>query len=155
MDSGTDSLKLAALDAEDLQVLSAHLQDAVLRVGDIAYLPKQNRLAAVVNRFDWEGASLEAGKYRRRRAALRFDRVQKAQLQGIRLDARDAVLNLLAIAFEAGEEPSGAILLYFAGGGAIRLEVECIEVELGDLGPVWETASKPEHSEDGEQAQSS
>lgn len=155
MDSGTDSLKLAALDDEDLQVLSAHLQDAVLRVGDIAYLPKQNRLAAVVNRFDWESARQKAGKYRRRRSALRFDRVQKAQIQGIRLDARDAVLNLLAISFEPAEAPSGAITLYFAGGGAIRLEVECIEAELADLGPIWETVNKPEHGEDSGQAQSS
>lgn len=155
MDSGTDSLKLAALDDEDLQVLSAHLQDAVLRVGDIAYLPKQNRLAAVVNRFDWESARQDKGQYRRRRAALRFDRVQKAQIQGIRLAAEDAVLNLLAISFEAGAAPSGAILLVFAGGGAIRLEVECIEAELSDLGPVWETASKPEHQDGGEPAQSS
>ncbi|MEC9369205.1 MAG: DUF2948 family protein [Pseudomonadota bacterium] len=150
MDSGTDSLKLAALDVEDLQVLSAHLQDAVLRIADIAYVPQQRRFAAVVNRFDWASASVSGAnaRYRRRRAALRIDRVEKAQLQGIRLDAKDAVLELLAVSFEPGDDPSGAVHLYFAGGGAIRLLVECIEVELSDLGPVWETASKPEHRND-------
>ena len=78
-------LKLLALDEEDLQVLSSHLQDAVVRVGDMAYLPSQKRFAAILNRFDWESASEKGAKdYRRRRTALRFDRVLRAQHKELR-----------------------------------------------------------------------
>lgn len=146
-------LKLAALDTEDLEVLSAHLQDAVMRVGDIAYVPGQMRFAMVLNRFDWESASgSEGGKKRfeRRRSALRFDRVLGAQIQGIRQSARNAVLELLAIQFEETDEPEGYVTLVFAGGAGIRLHVECIEAEMKDLGPVWRAKSKPEHGEGAE-----
>lgn len=148
-------LKLAALDEEDLQVLSAHLQDAVLRVADMAYLPGQRRFAAVINRFDWEGALTAEGakgkKAERRRAALRFDRVLGAQLSKIRMSAKTAVLELLAIRFEADEPPSGYVTLFFAGGGAIKLRVECIEAELKDLGPAWRASRMPEHEEAGDE----
>lgn len=145
-------LMLAALDREDLQVLSAHLQDAVLRVADMAYLPSQHRFAAVVNRFDWERALTTDGRgkreqYERRRSALRFDRVLGAQFSNIRLSAKSAVLSLLAINFEETDPPSGYVTLVFAGGGAIRLKVECIEAELRDLGPVWRTKMRPEHKD--------
>jgi hypothetical protein len=145
-------LKLAALDNEDLEILSAHLQDAVMRVGDIAYVPARKRFAIVLNRFDWEGAEKTAGAakkgFERRRAALRFDRVLASKVQGIRQRKRDTVLNLLAVRFEETQAPEGYITLHFAGGSAIRLHVECIEAELKDLGPVWRARSKPEHSED-------
>ena len=145
-------LKLIAFDAEDLAVISAHLQDAVLKVADIAYLPKERRFAAIGNRFDWseaiKGATGKAQDYTRRRTALRFERVLGAKLQGIDLGAKDAVLALLAIGFEPGEAPEGSVTLHFAGGGAIRLDVECIEAELKDLGPVWRVASMPKHPTD-------
>ncbi|MGI9385000.1 MAG: DUF2948 family protein [Methyloligellaceae bacterium] len=145
-------LRLIALDAEDLQILSAHLQDAVLRVGDMAYVPVQNKFAAVANRFDWEravdGGESQKKGFERRRSALRFDRVLGAQVQNIRLAAQDAVLELLAVQFEESEAPEGYITLVFAGGGAVRLHVECIEAELRDLGPSWKTKLKPEHAED-------
>jgi hypothetical protein len=144
-------LKLIALDADDLKVISAHLQDAVLKVGDIAYLPRERRFAAIGNRFDWTealaGPNGKADTFVRRRAALRFERVLGAQVQGIDLARKDAVLELLAIAFEAGDAPQGHVTLHFAGGGAIRLEVECIEAELKDLGPVWSSVSMPRHPE--------
>jgi hypothetical protein len=146
-------LKLIALDADDLKVISAHLQDAVLKVGDIAYLPRERRYAAIGNRFDWTealaGPNGGADTYTRRRAALRFERVLGAKVQGIDLARKDAVLELLAIAFEPGEAPQGHVMLHFAGGGAIRLEVECIEAELKDLGPVWSAASMPRHPDEG------
>lgn len=139
-------LKLIALDEEDLAILSSHLQDAVVRVGDIAYLPGQKRFAAVLNRFDWEKATEEAAKaYQRRRTALRFDRVLGAKLKNIKLTARDRILSLLAVSFEPGEAPSGKVTLLFSGDASILLEVECIEAELKDLGPVWRTRSKPQH----------
>ena len=144
-------LKLIAFDADDLAVVSAHLQDAVLKIGDIAYLPAERRLAAVGNRFDWVDALKDgsSGKpqYVRRRSGLRFERVLAAKLQGVDLARKDAVLSLLAISFEPGEAPGGSITLRFADGGAIRLEVECIEVELKDLGPVWQATSKPHHAD--------
>jgi hypothetical protein len=144
-------LKLIAFDADDLAVVSAHLQDAVLKVGDIAYLPAERRFAAVGNRFDWVDA-LKDGKpekpqYVRRRAGLRFERVLAAKLQGVDLARKDAVLSLLAVSFEPGDAPGGSITLRFADGGAIRLDVECIEVELKDLGPVWQATSKPDHAD--------
>jgi len=143
-------LKLLALDDEDLQVLSSHLQDAVVRVGDMAYLPSQKRFAAILNRFDWESASEKGAKeYRRRRTALRFDRVLRAQHKDLRPNVPDRVLELLAIQFEPGDTPSGKITLLFSGDVTIQLDVECVEVEMRDLGPVWSTRHKPEHPGDG------
>ena len=142
-------LKLIALDPEDLKVLSCHLQDAVIRVGDMAYLKDEMRFAAIANRFDWEQAArINDATYRRRRSGLRFERVKTAKVQGIDLKHKDTVLELLALTFEPGEEPSGVLTLLFSGGGAIRLEVECIEAELRDLGAQWRTRLKPEHLSD-------
>lgn len=149
-------LKLLALDQEDLQVISAHLQDAVLRIADIAYVPADSRFAMVVNRFDWVGAG-DGGKrskkeFQRLRTALRFDRVLSAKFKQIKLSAEDAVLELLAVQFEESSKPEGYITLVFAGGGAIRLHVECIEAEMRDLGPVWKTKNLPEHEDGGDAA---
>lgn len=151
-------LKLIALDAEDLAVISAHLQDAVVRVGDMTFMPREKRFAAVVNRFDWAGAVVAAAtgggaKGERRRTGLRFERVLKARISGIALDKKTAALALLAITFEGmGEnDPGGRIRLDFAGGGAIELVVECIEAELKDLGAAWRARRVPDHG-DGEGA---
>jgi DUF2948 family protein len=145
-------LKLIALDADDLAVISAHLQDAVVKVGDLAFLPREKRFAAVANRFDWMDAIEKDGardkRYARRRAALRFERVLSAQVQGLDLKNKGAVAELLAIRFEPGDPPQGRVIVDFAGGGAIRLHVECIEAELRDLGPVWQSKSKPEHPDE-------
>ena len=144
-----EELKLIALDAEDLRILSCHLQDAVIRVGDMAYLKEGMRFAAIANRFDWEGAvKSKDDEFQRRRTGLRFERVKSAQVQGIDLKKKDVVLVLLTVAFEPGDEPEGTLILHFAGGGAIRLGVECIEAELRDLGAVWSTQHKPEHASD-------
>lgn len=152
--STTNDLKLIALDAEDLAVLSAHLQDAVLRVADLAFLKTEKRFALIVNRFDWSdggnGAKPRAsrGEHTRRRAGLRFERVLGAATTGFDPKAKDAVLNMLAIGFEPREEPEGHITLLFSGGAAIRLHVECIEAELRDLGAAWRTRAKPSHPGD-------
>jgi Protein of unknown function (DUF2948) len=152
-------LKLIALDAEDLAVISAHLQDAVLKIGDMAFRPREKRFAAVANRFDWVDAiNNDAAKkkhYARRQSALRFERVLGARVHGIDLNNKGAVVSLLAVAFEAGEPPGGHVTLQFANGGAIRLQVECIETELRDLGPVWEAKSRPRHPEEPSEAQDS
>jgi hypothetical protein len=146
MTAGEASLKLAAFDTDDLQILSAHMQDAVLTVGQIRYLPQRQKLALVANRFDWEIAeSGEEGSYRRCLTGLQFARVRSARCRKIRQENKDAVLVLMSIGFEPGELPAGAIVLTFAGGGELRLEVECIEALLQDLGPGWKTGCKPVH----------
>ena len=145
-------LKLVALDVEDLQILSAHLQDAVLRVDNAAFLPSKSRFAVIANRFDWESApaakEARSSKFQRRRSMLRFERVLGAQMQNLRDSANSSVLELLAIQFEETDSPEGFVTLVFAGGGAIRLHVECIEAELKDLGPAWETKNLPEHGDE-------
>jgi len=145
-----EPLKLIALDEEDLSVVSSLLQDAVLRVADMTYVPAQKRFAAVLNRFDWETAK-EGDKdqdFRRRRSALRFDRVFGARIKNIKPRASERVLSLLAVSFEPEEPPSGHVTLYFSGDASIQLQVECIEAELRDLGPEWRTHSKPTHPGD-------
>ena len=152
-------LKLVALDKEDLEVVSAHLQDAVLRVGDLVWRPRQKRFVAILNRFDWQKANAgngsgQAGRagqpFERRRAALRLERVMSAKLHNINVGQPDHVLSLLALLFEEGNSPGGHVTLVFSGGAAIRLEVECVEAELRDLGSTWGTTRKPEHRDDGE-----
>ncbi|WP_088348292.1 MULTISPECIES: DUF2948 family protein [Rhodomicrobium] len=146
-------LKLIALDDEDLTIMSAHLQDAVLLVEDMAFIPQERRFAAIVNRFDWVSATekrtANGGGYERRRAALRFEKVMNAQFRQLSLDNKGDALELLAVKFEAATLPSGYVTLFFAGGGAVRLHVDCIEAELRDLGPIWKTRRKPEHPDDG------
>ena len=143
-------LKLLALDEEDLQVVSSHLQDAVVRVGDIAYVPSQKRFAALLNRFDWESASDRNSKhFKRLRTILRFDRVLGAKHRDLKPEKPDRVLSLLAIQFETSDAPSGKVTLLFSGGATIQLQVECVEAELRDLGPSWATRNKPEHPADG------
>ena len=140
-------LKLIALDEEDLNVISAHVQDAVLKVGDMAWLPRERRFVALINRFDWAAVASGAGRQglRRRRTALRFERVRSARIQGFDLGAKQQVLSLLAIQFEAGAAPAGAVTLVFSGAAAVRLEVECIEAGLSDLGAAWRAKGRPVH----------
>ena len=136
-------LKLVALDPDDLAVVSAHLQDAVLKTGDLAYLPRERRFALVARRFDWETAPGEAP--RRRLTGLHFERVLAARTRGLERADPDAVLNLLAVTFEPGAAPSGTVTLVFAGGGAVALEVECVEAQMRDLGAAWRASGRPAH----------
>jgi hypothetical protein len=140
-----DLIRLAAIDAEDLAVVSAHVQDAVLKVGDLTYLPKEHRFVVAMNRFIWEKADGRRPDFERRRAALSFDRVTGVKASRIDRTRPDAVLELLAVNFELTDDPSGTITLVFAGGGAVQLAVEVIEVRLADLGAAWATAAKPAH----------
>jgi Protein of unknown function (DUF2948) len=136
-------LRLVALDQEDLAIVSAHLQDAIMRVGDLTYLPQERRFVAVGRRFDWEAGPNEPP--RRRLTGLHFERVTAVRARGVDRARADAVLDLLAITFEEAEQPSGTVTLIFADGAAIQLDVECIELQMKDLGPVWEAESRPSH----------
>ena len=140
-------LKLAAADAEDLQILSARLQDAVVKLKNFVWLPKKRRFAAVVNRLAWE----EGGKTRLR-AGLHFDGVLKVQSAQVKLGAGEAVVSILAVTFtpNGGEDPGGVIEIVLAGGGALRLTVECIDAELADMSGAWAARGTPDH--DAEQA---
>ena len=135
-------LKLAAADAEDLQVLSARLQDAVLKLKNVSWQPKKRRFAAVVNRLQWE-----AGGQTRVRAGLHFDGVLKVQSQKVKLGANEAVVSLLAVTFtpNASEDPGGVIELVLAGGGTFRLTVECVDAELSDMSSSWTARRTPDH----------
>lgn len=139
-------LKLVVLDEEDLEVVSAHLQDAVAKVSDVLWRPKEKRLVLGLNRFDWESAQSAQPEYRRRRAALRFERVMSIMRRDLNPASQDTVLNMLAVEFSETDAPSGTVTITFSGGAALRLEVECLEAELADLGPSWTTAACPVHA---------
>lgn len=136
-------LKLLALDAEDLDVISAHVQDAVLKVEDMGFAKAERRFALVMNRFAWETS--DKGKGQRRRAGLHFDFVQSAEISGFDANAREGVLELLSISFTPADMPAGEVLLSFAGGGTVRLQVECLEARLRDLGAAWSAKGRPAH----------
>ncbi len=145
MSETTTDLKLIALDSEDLAVISAHVQDALVRRVDIAYLAGKKRFALGAWRYDWT-ANATAGRKERVGAAVRFDRVLKVTQTGLAGLKPEATLNLLAIRFEENDPPTGIVTLTFSGGAAIRLEVECLEAELRDLGPRQEVAVCPGHA---------
>ncbi len=142
-----DALKLIALDGDDIEVVSAHLQDAVIKAADIHWRPAEQRVVVGVNRFDWEGAN-GGSEFRRLRAALRFERVRSCKCRNIDAAGKETVLNLLAVEFSQSDPPGGVVTLTFSGGAALRLEVECLEIELADLGPAWTTEACPAHSVD-------
>ena len=141
-----DQLKFAVLDEEDLEVVSTHLQDAVVKVADVLWRAGENRVVVALNRFDWESAQAKRPEYRRRRSALRFERVLSCKCRSLDPAGKDAVLNLLAVEFEETDSPSGVVSLIFSGGAVVRMEVECLEAELVDLGPVWSAAKCPVHA---------
>lgn len=139
----SEPLRLIALDDEDLGVISAHLQDAVLKVRDMAYLPKSKRFALVAARFDWLG--IAKGKKERCHAGLHFERVLKAEIAGFDQAQGDTCLNLLSINFVAADEPAGHVILTFSGGAAVKLTVECLEAQMHDLGSRWRAKAQPGH----------
>jgi hypothetical protein len=138
-----DQLKFIVLDREDLAVASAHLQDAVLKVADVHWRPQEKRLVLALHRFDWENA--DGPEYRRRLCALRFERVLPCKCKEVNPAGKNAVLSLLAVEFDDTDPPAGVIRMTFSGGAVVRLEVECLEAELADLGPTWTTYTCPKH----------
>ncbi|HEV2561070.1 MAG TPA: DUF2948 family protein [Rhizomicrobium sp.] len=138
-------LTLGAEDAEDLQIISARLQDAVAQLKDLVYLPKSRRFAALFNRFKWEGGGRNLNL--RVRSGLHFDRVLSVKAHKLKRGDPDAVVSLLAIRFtpKGGEDPGGVIELVFSGGGAMRLDVECIDAGLSDVSGEWAARGRPLH----------
>jgi len=133
-------LRLLVEDQADLAVISAALQDAVAKIGDISFEAKARRLTIAFNRYRWE-----AGARQRVRSALQVGGVLSVQARKIRRDRRDAILELLAIGFEPGEAPGGVMILSFAGGGDLRAEIECVDAVLADVSEPWPTPRAPSH----------
>ncbi len=137
-------LKLIALDKEDLEVISAYTQDAIIRVADMGFAKRDRRFACIMNRYVWEEGDTR-NKGVRRRSAMHFDHVQGVRARGINLKSRDGVLDLLAMTFEEKDAPGGIVTLSFAGGGTVELMVECLELRLSDMDASWAARATPSH----------
>ena len=138
----TAPLRLLAQDAEDLEVISAAMQDAIAKVGDIAYEAKARRLTIGFNRYRWE-----AGGGQRVRSGLQLGGVLNVQARKIRRGARDAVLEVLAVTFEPGDSPGGMVTISCSGGGDLRASVECVDAVLADISEPWPTPREPAHGD--------
>ena len=138
----TAPLRLLAQDPDDLAIISAAMQDAVAKVGDIHYEAKARLLTIAFNRYCWE-----AGGSERVRSALQLGGVMKVQARRIRRGARDAVLEVLAVSFDEGEPPGGIVTISCAGGGDLRATVECVDAVLADISQPWPTPRTPAHEE--------
>ena len=137
-------LKLLAQDEEDLKIISAHLQDAVMRMGDLVYLPKRRRFAAVVSRFCWEDCGNDKTGVRVR-TGLHFDGVLKVSSRNVRRSDPEAVAELLAIDFTPHAGGGGRVDMMLSGGGSIRLDVECIDAVLRDMTEPRPAVARPAH----------
>ena len=136
----TPPLRLLAQDEADLAIISAALQDAVAKVGDITFEAKARRLTIAFNRFRWE-----AGEQQRVRSALQLGGVMKVQARKLRRDRPDAVVELLALTYSPTEPPGGVLTFSFAGGGDLRAEIECVDAVLADVSKPWPTPRAPAH----------
>lgn len=136
-------LRLTAEDSDDLTIISAQMQDALVRASDMRLLPKQHQFALVANRFAWDAEP----KRERRRSGLAISGVLGAQRLGFDAVPADEILSLLSITFTPSGEGAGSILLAFSTGVSIKLNVECIDVQMSDMGPGWPSQSKPAHGE--------
>jgi hypothetical protein len=149
-------LKLRALDEEDLAVVSANLQDAIAPVGDMAWLAEERAFVLVVNRFMWEAEALEddpfeadeplAPIFHRVNCAVRFEGVTGVRYRDFDPKDRGRLLSLLAL--EADPGAPGAVMVLFAGGAALRIEVERLDCRLEDIGSPWPTTRRPAHALD-------
>jgi hypothetical protein len=129
-----EQLRLIALDPDDLAVISAHVQDARVQAADIVWRQDEKRLVVGLDRLDWEQTLSGGTTPRRTIAALRFDRVLACKSRNIDMGQPEAMLELVGIEFHPAEPPGGSALLLFGHGGALRLDVECLECALTDLG---------------------
>src|SRR5262249_60027837 len=129
-----------------------HLTDGLDKVADVMWRPQEKPLVIGRGRFDWPSAEGTKPERRRCRAALRFERVKCCKCRNVNPAGKDALLNLLAVEFSETDPPAGGVNLIFSGGGALRLEVECLGAELAGLGPAWPAAARPIPTDDGDHA---
>lgn len=146
-----EPLKLSARDVADLAVVSTMVQDALTRARDMTYQERERRFLVLLDRFMWErdaGDPVEGKLYNRVRSVIHFDDVVGIQTLNMDMTARDEVLELLTVAATENSESSANIELVFAGGGIIRLDVDCVECRLTDRGRPWMTRRRPVHTAD-------
>jgi hypothetical protein len=140
--SGEEPLKLRAVDAQDLAVVSAFLQDSIANVSEMAYLPEQRLFALAVCRFRWERAVTPSPEkiFERVSCAVTIRDADTPKYRGFTLKDRNRTMPLLAITYDGDE-----VMLTFAGDAAIRLSVRNLDLRAEDLGECWPTKTKPEH----------
>lgn len=126
-------LNLGAMEEEDLKVISSLAQDAVFPITEMSWQPAKRRFGLLLNRFRWEDQGRERHGPERVQSLLVIDTVLRVASQGIDRSDKDTILSLLSITFEPGTDGAGHVLLTLAGDGALRLEVEAIEVTLKDV----------------------
>jgi hypothetical protein len=153
-------LKLTAQDREGLGIFSACVQDALTRMGEMTWRPKERRFVLTANRYMWEvdsgsaGADSEGDLHYRIRTGMHFNGVLGVQSQGLMRENLNGWISLLAIEVDGDENDTGEgagnlfVTLVFAAGGRIRLEVECIDCALSDMDDPWTTRAKPDHELD-------
>lgn len=134
-------LRLTAVDTEDLAIISAQMQDAVMKRADLRFDKKRRCFALVANRFAWDALPAQ----QRRRAGLHFDDVESVKSTGLTRTPASAVLSLLAITFVPAGELGGTITLSFSTDIHIRLSVSCVNATLTDVGSSWGTTATPAH----------
>lgn len=138
-------LRLKAEDPDDVAVISAALQDAVGQLGDFDFDAKTHSFTLQLNRYRWEAAR-PSKKGERVRTAVQIGSVLAAKSRNLRQGAPDAVVALLAMSFEPGEEaPGGQLIFTFSGDGELRLTVECIDLVLADVSRPWRARIQPGH----------
>lgn len=141
-------LRLRAEDADDLAILSAAAQDALFKIKDALFDARGRRFTLAIDRFRWETAG-STGPYERIKAGLSFDGVTAVKSLRVRQDRPEAQAWLLALEFIPDPDPPGGVIrLVLAGGGEIRLTVECVDAALVEVGAAWLTPRKPDHSQD-------
>jgi hypothetical protein len=142
------ALKLRAEDADDLLVLSACLQDALVPVRDLAYVPEEETFVFVANRFRWENSGPAPTRRERVLCAVSFAAVAGVSYRGFRRSDEDRILALLAIRVGSGNSDDAVVHLEFSGGAVIRLEAARILCRAKDLGEPWPTPWNPRHDEE-------
>ena len=139
------SLRLLAETAEDLEVISAAIQDSVVKAGNLKYESRRNRFTLEINRFRWE-AGVKRGDGERVRSLLAFDGVMGVKTRAVNKIDPEMILSLLQVSFTpADEPPGGKVTLLFAGDGEIELDVEVLDATLLDSDYVWPTRHLPNH----------
>ncbi len=156
----TSRLKLRAEDQEDLRVIAACLQDALIPLSDIHYVDSERRLILVANRFRWENCpdlpeaptgladAVECGSYERVKCGILFENITAVRRRGLDQRDRGRILELLTMEIETGDAGRMAVVMLFAGGAAIRLEGENIKCRISDIGEPWPTQFRPSHPTD-------
>ena len=138
-DAAERPIRLGAESAEDLEVISALLQDAVGRAGDFAWMRRKRRFALFLNRFRWEDRDRaeRAGRgYERVRCVVLVENVESVRAAGLDPSDREQTVSLLRLEFHPSpdpEDPSGELRLILAGDGEVAIRVEALELRMEDV----------------------